>query len=138
MLDFREKPRKSLKNACEEIQLEISQLVKMKQQLRGVQKKGSEKAQFQQIYWVNQMQPVDFPELSERPEITEMTENLKKVSKYLTKFKENVWEKSQSKSSKNKIFRGLPVFEYVLWQNTKTRKCRKPTESFLNQKSTQC
>ena len=88
------------------------------------------------------MQPVDFPELSERPEITEMTVNLKKVSKYLTKFKETlinyVWEKSQSKSSKNKIFCGLPVFEYVLWQNTKTQKCRKPTESFLNQKSTQC
>ena len=37
-----------------------------------------------------------------------------------------------------KIFRGFRVFEYALWQKTKTRKCRKSTESFLNQKSTQC
>ena len=42
-----------------------------------------------------------------------------------------------SKSSKNKIFREFRVFEYVLWQKTKTEKCRKSTESFLNQKSTQ-
>ena len=32
------------------------------------------------------------------------------------------------------IFRGFRVFEYVLWQKTKTRKCRKSKESFLNQK----
>ena len=42
-----------------------------------------------------------------------------------------------SKSSNNKIFRGFRVFEYVLWQKVKTRKCRKLTESFLNQKNTQ-
>ena len=41
-----------------------------------------------------------------------------------------------SKSSKNKIFHGFRVFEYVLWQKTKTRKCRKSTESFLNKKAT--
>ena len=34
-----------------------------------------------------------------------------------------------------KIFRGFWVFEYALWQKTKTRKCRKSTESFLNQKT---
>ena len=31
-----------------------------------------------------------------------------------------------------KIFR---VFEYALWKKTKTRKCRKSTESFVNQKA---
>ena len=40
-----------------------------------------------------------------------------------------------SKSSNNKIFCGFRVFEYALWQKTKTRKCRKSTESFLNQKA---
>ena len=40
-----------------------------------------------------------------------------------------------SKSSKNKIFRGFRLFEYALWQKTKTRKRRKSTESFLNQKA---
>ena len=40
-----------------------------------------------------------------------------------------------SKSSKYKIFRGFRVFEYALWQKTKTLKCRKSTESFLNQKT---
>ena len=39
-----------------------------------------------------------------------------------------------SKSSKNKIFRGFRLFEYDLWQKTKTRKCWRSTESFLNQK----
>ena len=34
-----------------------------------------------------------------------------------------------------KIFRGFQVFEYALWQKSKTRKCRKSTESFLNQKT---
>ena len=37
-----------------------------------------------------------------------------------------------------KTFHGFRVFEYALWQKTKTWKCRKSTESFLNQKSTQC
>ena len=32
------------------------------------------------------------------------------------------------------IFRGFRVFEYALWQKTKTGKRRKSTESFLNQK----
>ena len=36
-----------------------------------------------------------------------------------------------------KIFRGFRVFEYALCQNMKTRKRRKSTESFLNQKRTQ-
>ena len=44
---------------------------------------------------------VDFPELSETPEITEMMENFTKVTKYLTKLKETlinyVWEKSHIK-----------------------------------------
>ena len=40
-----------------------------------------------------------------------------------------------SKSSKNKIFRRFCVFEYVLWQQMKTRKCRKSSESFLNKKT---
>ena len=85
---------------------------------------------------------VDSPGLLETPEITEMTENFTKVTKYLTKFKEAlinyVWEKSHVKSSTNKIFRGFHVFEYVLWQQAKTRQCRKSTERFLNQKITQC
>ena len=33
-----------------------------------------------------------------------------------------------------KIFRGFCIFEYGLRQKVKTRKCRKSTESFLNQK----
>ena len=45
---------------------------------------------------------------------------------------------SRQKSSKNKIFREFRVFEYVLWQKMKTWKCRKSTESFLNQKDTGC
>ena len=32
------------------------------------------------------------------------------------------------------IFRGFRVFEYALWQKTKTWKCRKSTESLENQK----
>ena len=44
---------------------------------------------------------VDSPELLETPEITEMTENFTKVTKYLTKFKEtlilSLWEKSHVK-----------------------------------------
>ena len=43
-----------------------------------------------------------------------------------------------SKRSKNKIFRGLRVFEYALWQKTETQNCRKSLESFRNEKSTQC
>ena len=43
-----------------------------------------------------------------------------------------------SKNELLKIFRGFRVFEYALWQKTKTRKRRKSTESFLSQKSTQC
>ena len=34
-----------------------------------------------------------------------------------------------------KIFRGLGVFEYAVWQKTKTRKYRKSKESFLNKKA---
>ena len=34
-----------------------------------------------------------------------------------------------------KIFRGFPVFEHLVWQKTKTLKCRKSTESFPNQKA---
>ena len=33
------------------------------------------------------------------------------------------------------IFRGFRVFEYAVWQKTKTRKCRKSTESFPNKKN---
>ena len=44
---------------------------------------------------------VDSPELPETPEITEMTANFTKVTKYLTKFTETlinyVWEKSHVK-----------------------------------------
>ena len=44
---------------------------------------------------------VDSLDLPETPEITEMTENFTKVTKYLTKFKETlinyVWEKSHVK-----------------------------------------
>ena len=32
------------------------------------------------------------------------------------------------------IFCGFHVFEYALWQKTKTQKCWKSTESFLNKK----
>ena len=38
-----------------------------------------------------------------------------------------------SKVSKNKTFLEFRVFEYALWQKTKTRKCWKSTEDFLNQ-----
>ena len=73
---------------------------------------------------------VDSPEL---PEITEMMENFMKVTKYLTKFKETLIMFGKTLMSKSSGYR---VFEYVLWQKTKTR-CQKSTESFLNQKSTQ-
>ena len=33
-----------------------------------------------------------------------------------------------------KIFRDFCVFEYAIWQKTKTRKCRKSTGRFLNKK----
>ena len=63
---------------------------------------------------------VDSLELPETPEIEEMTENFTKVTKYLAKFKETLinclGKISRQKSSKNKIFRGFCVFEYVLWQ----------------------
>ena len=35
-----------------------------------------------------------------------------------------------------KIFRVFRVFEYALWQKAKTRKLRKLTEKFVNQKTT--
>ena len=37
-----------------------------------------------------------------------------------------------SKNELIKIFRGFRVFEYGLWQKTKTRKCWKSIENFLN------
>ena len=40
-----------------------------------------------------------------------------------------------SESSKNKIFHGFHVFEYLLWQKTKTQKCRKSLQSFLIKKA---
>ena len=40
-----------------------------------------------------------------------------------------------SKTELLKIFRGFRVFEYALWQKTKTRKCRKSIKSFLNKKA---
>ena len=39
-----------------------------------------------------------------------------------------------SKNELLKIVRGFRVFEYAVRQQTKTRKCRKSTQSFLNQK----
>ena len=39
-----------------------------------------------------------------------------------------------SKNELLKIFRGFRVFKYDLWNKTKTWKCRKSTESFLNLK----
>ena len=39
-----------------------------------------------------------------------------------------------SKNELPKILRGFRIFEYALCQKTKTRKYRKPTERFLNQK----
>ena len=39
-----------------------------------------------------------------------------------------------SKNELIEIFRGFWVFEYALWQKTKTRKCWKSTESFPNKK----
>ena len=86
-------------------------------------------------YFIGQ---VDFLELPETPEITE---NFTKVAKYLANFKKVLimFRKNlTSKSSKNKISRGFRVSEYALLQKMKTRKCRKSTESFLNQKSTKC
>ena len=49
---------------------------------------------------------------------------------------QNAWESARNQinrinTSKNellKIFRGFRVFEYALWQKTKTRKCRKSIE----------
>ena len=57
---------------------------------------------FEYINWgINFPNQVDSSELPETPEITEMTENFTKVTKYLTKFKETVtnyvWEKSHVK-----------------------------------------
>ena len=42
---------------------------------------------------------------------------------------------SSSKNELMKIFRGFRVFEYALWQKTKTWKCRKSTEGFLIEKT---
>ena len=39
------------------------------------------------------------------------------------------------KNEVNKIFRCFRVFEYALWQETKTRKCRKSTKGVLYQKT---
>ena len=50
-------------------------------------------------------------------------------------------KKNSLNTSKNElieIFHSFWVFEYALWQKTKTRKCWKSTESILNKKSTQC
>ena len=61
-----------------------------------------------------------------------------KSHQILAKPKETInygWENFPSKSSKNKIFGGFRIFEYAIWQKTKTWKCRKSTESFLNIKS---
>ena len=68
---------------------------------------------------------VDSPELPQMPEITEMTENFTKVTKFKKTLINYVWENLKSKGSKKFFFRGSRVFEYVLWQKTKTRKCRK-------------
>ena len=68
---------------------------------------------------------VDSPELPQMPEITEMTENFTKVTKFKKTLINYVWENLKSKGSKKIFFRGSRVFEYVLWQKTKTRKCRK-------------
>ena len=40
-----------------------------------------------------------------------------------------------SKNELTEIFCGFQVFEYALWQKTKTQKCCKSTESFLNKKT---
>ena len=37
-----------------------------------------------------------------------------------------------SKNSVIKIVRGFRVFEYALWQETETQKCRKSTKGVLN------
>ena len=70
-----------------------------------------------------------------------MTKNFT-VTKHLTKFKETlinyVWENLTLKTSKNEISRRFHIFEFAQCQKAKTRKCRKSTENFLNQKSTQC
>ena len=41
--------------------------------------------------------------------------------------------KERKKKFLNFFFRGFRVLEYALWQKTKTRECRKLTESFLTQ-----
>ena len=56
---------------------------------------------------------------------------------------ENAYESARNQinilnTSKNellKTFRSFRVFEYALWQKTKSRKRRKPTESFSNEKT---
>ena len=68
---------------------------------------------------------VDSPEAPETPEITEIIEN----------FINCVWEKSHFRNSQNETFRRFRVFGCVLWKKTKTRKCWKSTESFLNKKA---
>ena len=49
--------------------------------------------------------------------------------------KDNHYKKNTLKNELMEIFRGFRVFEYALWQKTKTRKYRKLTESFLNKKT---
>ena len=40
-----------------------------------------------------------------------------------------------SKNEVKRIFRDFRVFKYALWQKTKTRKCWKSAESFINRKN---
>ena len=62
---------------------------------------------------------VDSKKSPEPPEITEMTQNFSKVTKYLTKLKETLTSYVEkilmSKNVKNKIFREFRVFQYALW-----------------------
>ena len=57
------------------------------------------------------------PELLQTPQITEMTENFTKVTKYLAKFKETlkivIGDNLISKISKNNIFCRFRLFKYV-------------------------
>ena len=66
-----------------------------------------------------------------------------KVTKYLTKFKATlinyVWEKSHVKKTLEKNFTWIPFFRIcTMTKNENPEIYRKSTESFLNQKSTQC
>ena len=71
-----------------------------------------------------------------------MTENVTNVAKYLTKLKETmnyVWEKISSQKAVRIKFSVNSAFSNMFYyKKTKTWKSQKSTESFLNQKSTQC